>query len=74
MPEGRRGRALLINGGADVLFQNTDSSAVLQKAEEKGTLAFGWDSDMSVRPELASGLGGKNQLDALLQQGGHDDA
>ena len=37
----------LINGGADVLFQNTDSSAVLQKAEEKGKLAFGWDSDMS---------------------------
>ena len=37
----------LLNGGADVLFQNTDSSAVLQKAEEKGKLAFGWDSDMT---------------------------
>lgn len=37
----------LISGGADVLLQNTDSSAVLQKAEEKGKFAFGWDSDMS---------------------------
>jgi simple sugar transport system substrate-binding protein len=37
----------MINGGADVLFQNTDSPAVLQKAEEKGKYAFGWDSDMS---------------------------
>jgi basic membrane protein A len=37
----------LINGGADVLFQNTDSSAVLQTAEKNKKLAFGWDSDMS---------------------------
>jgi simple sugar transport system substrate-binding protein len=37
----------LINGGADVLFQNTDSSAVLQAAEKAGKYAFGWDSDMS---------------------------
>ncbi|MBK7991192.1 MAG: BMP family ABC transporter substrate-binding protein [Comamonadaceae bacterium] len=37
----------LINGGADVLFQNTDSSAVLKTAEEKGKRAFGWDSDMT---------------------------
>jgi ABC-type uncharacterized transport system permease subunit len=37
----------LINGGADVLFQNTDSSAVLQTAEELGKRAFGWDSDMT---------------------------
>jgi basic membrane protein A len=37
----------LINGGADVLLQNTDSSAVLQTAEKNGKFAFGWDSDMS---------------------------
>jgi len=36
----------LINGGADVLMQNTDSSAVLQTAEKNGKRAFGWDSDM----------------------------
>ncbi|MFG6455690.1 BMP family ABC transporter substrate-binding protein [Roseateles sp. BYS96W] len=36
----------LINGGADVLMQNTDSAAVLKTAEEKGKRAFGWDSDM----------------------------
>ncbi|MFC7410455.1 MULTISPECIES: BMP family ABC transporter substrate-binding protein [Hydrogenophaga] len=37
----------LINGGVDVLFQNTDSSAVLQTAEKMGKRAFGWDSDMT---------------------------
>jgi simple sugar transport system substrate-binding protein len=37
----------LINGGADVLMQNTDSSAVLQTAEKAGKFAFGWDSDMT---------------------------
>jgi basic membrane protein A len=37
----------LINGGADVLFQNTDSSAVLQTAAKNKKYAFGWDSDMS---------------------------
>jgi simple sugar transport system substrate-binding protein len=37
----------LINGGADVLMQNTDSSAVLQTAEKLNKRAFGWDSDMS---------------------------
>jgi simple sugar transport system substrate-binding protein len=46
-PKEGEGAASLISGGADVLFQNTDSSAVLQKAEEKGKFAFGWDSDMS---------------------------
>jgi basic membrane protein A len=34
----------LINGGADVLFQNTDSSAVLQTAAKNKKYAFGWDS------------------------------
>ena len=37
----------LLNGGADVLFQNTDSSAVLQTAGKAKKYAFGWDSDMS---------------------------
>jgi simple sugar transport system substrate-binding protein len=37
----------LINAGADVLLQNTDSTAVLQTAEKNGKFAFGWDSDMS---------------------------
>jgi simple sugar transport system substrate-binding protein len=46
-PKEGEGAQSLISGGADVLFQNTDSTAVLQKAEEKGKLAFGWDSDMS---------------------------
>ena len=36
----------LINGGADVLMQNTDSSAVLQTAEKAGKYGIGWDSDM----------------------------
>ncbi len=49
----------LINGGADVLFQNTDSSAVLQTAAKNKKLAFGWDSDMTAyAPEahLASAI------------------
>jgi basic membrane protein A and related proteins len=37
----------LMNAGADVLMQNTDSSAVLQTAEKAGKYAFGWDSDMT---------------------------
>ena len=37
----------LMNGGADVLMQNTDSSAVLQAAAKNKKLAFGWDSDMT---------------------------
>ncbi len=37
----------LLNGGADILLQNTDSSAVLQTAQKAGKFAFGWDSDMS---------------------------
>jgi simple sugar transport system substrate-binding protein len=37
----------LINAGADVLLQNTDSTAVLQTAQKNGKFAFGWDSDMS---------------------------
>jgi basic membrane protein A len=36
----------LIAQGADVLLQNTDSSATLATAAEKHVHAFGWDSDM----------------------------
>jgi basic membrane protein A and related proteins len=49
----------LINQGADVLLQNTDSTAVLQTAEKNGKYAFGWDSDMSAfgpKAHLASAI------------------
>jgi basic membrane protein A len=49
----------LIDQGADVLMQNTDSPAVLQTAEKDGKMAFGWDSDMSKfgpRAHLASAV------------------
>jgi simple sugar transport system substrate-binding protein len=49
----------LINQGADVLLQNTDSTAVLQTAEKNGKFAFGWDSDMSAfgpKAHLASAI------------------
>lgn len=37
----------LINGGVDVMYQNTNSPAVLKTAEERGVRAFGKDGDMS---------------------------
>ena len=46
-PKETEAATALINGGADVLFQNTDTSAVLQTAEKMGKRAFGWDSDMT---------------------------
>ena len=46
-PQETEAATALINGGADVLMQNTDSPAVLKTAEEKGKRAFGWDSDMT---------------------------
>ena len=49
----------LINGGADVLFQNTDSPAVLKTAQDKGKRACGWDSDMTAygpKAHLASSI------------------
>ena len=49
----------LINSGADVLFQNTDSPAVLKTAQDKGKRAFGWDSDMTAygpKAHLASAV------------------
>jgi basic membrane protein A len=47
MNKERQAAETLIGAGADVLMQNTDSPAVLKTAQEKGKLAFGWDSDMS---------------------------
>jgi len=46
-PKETEAATALINGGADVLMQNTDSPAVLKTAEAKGKRAFGWDSDMT---------------------------
>jgi basic membrane protein A len=46
-PKETEGRAEPDQRGADVLFQNTDSSAVLQTAGKNKKLAFGWDSDMT---------------------------
>jgi basic membrane protein A and related proteins len=46
-PKEREAAKALLDQGADVLMQNTDSSAVLQAAEKAGKMAFGWDSDMS---------------------------
>lgn len=58
-PKETEAATALINGGADVLFQNTDSSAVLQTAEKMGKRAFGWDSDMTAygpKAHLASAI------------------
>ncbi|MFT3814016.1 MAG: BMP family ABC transporter substrate-binding protein [Acidovorax sp.] len=37
----------LMNEGADVMYQNTDSPAIVQLAQSKGVWALGQDSDMS---------------------------
>ena len=58
-PKETEGAQSLIDGGADVLLQNTDSSAVLQTAEKNGKYAFGWDSDMAAigpKAHLASAV------------------
>ncbi len=58
-PKETEAATTLVNGGADVLFQNTDSSAVLQTAEKMGKRAFGWDSDMTAygpKAHLASSV------------------
>jgi simple sugar transport system substrate-binding protein len=46
-PKETEAATALIDQGADVLFQNTDSPAVLQTAEKLGKFGFGWDSDMA---------------------------
>lgn len=43
----RQAAETLIGQGADMLLQNTDSTATLQAAQDKGVFAFGWDSDQS---------------------------
>ncbi len=58
-PKETEGAQSLIDGGADVLFQNTDSSAVLQTAEKNGKYGIGWDSDMTAygpKAHLASSV------------------
>ncbi len=58
-PKETEAATALINGGADVLFQNTDSAAVLKTAQDKGKRAFGWDSDMTAygpKAHLASAI------------------
>nr|WP_315465723.1 BMP family ABC transporter substrate-binding protein [uncultured Rhodoferax sp.] len=58
-PKETEAATALINAGADVLFQNTDSPAVLKTAEAKGKRAFGWDSDMTAygpKAHLASAI------------------
>lgn len=55
----REAALALIAQGCDVLMQNTDSPAVVQTAQEKGVMAFGWDSDMSK-------FGGKAHLAASI--------
>lgn len=58
-PKETEAATALINQGADVLMQNTDSSAVLATAEKMGKMAFGWDSDMTAygpKAHLASAV------------------
>lgn len=43
----REAATTLISQGADMLTHHTDSTAVVQAAEEKGKYAFGYHSDMS---------------------------
>lgn len=43
----REAAQALVNSGADVLTQHTDSAAAVQLAEEKGIFAFGYNTDMS---------------------------
>jgi len=43
----RQASMTLMSQGADVITHHTDSTAVVQAAEEKGNYAFGYHSDMS---------------------------
>ena len=73
----------LMNAGADVLFQNTDSPAVLKTAEARGKRALGWDSDMTAygpKAHLASAVvnwgpyyvkATKEALEGSWKGGGH---
>ena len=59
----REAASTLISQGADVVTHHTDSTAVVQVAEEKGKYAFGYHSDMSK-------YGPKAQLSATTHQWG----
>ena len=73
-PKETEAATALINGGADVLMQNTDSPAVLKTAQRRwqARLRLGQRHD-GLRPEGAPGLGG-HQLGAVLRQGRRADA
>lgn len=60
----REAAMTLMSQGADVLMQHTDSTAIVQAAEEKGKFAFGYHSDMSK-------YGAKAQLSATIHEWGH---
>ena len=53
----------LIDQGADVIMQHTDSPAAVQVAESRGVLAFGQDSDMIK-------FGAKTQLTSIIDNWG----
>ncbi len=59
----REAALTLISQGADVVTHHTDSTAVVQAAEEKGKWSFGYHSDMSK-------YGPKTQLTAMTHQWG----
>ena len=44
----RQAAITLISQGADMVTHHTDSTAVVQAAEEEGVYAFGYHSDMSI--------------------------
>jgi basic membrane protein A len=46
-PKEREAAQTLINQNVDVLYQNTDSAAIVELAQSKGVWAFGQDSDMT---------------------------
>jgi basic membrane protein A len=54
----------LVDQGADVLMQHTDSPAAMKLAEERGIYAFGQASDMS-------GFGPKAQLTSVMDDWNH---
>jgi basic membrane protein A len=82
-PKETEAATILISAGADVLFQNTDSAAVLKTAQDKGKRAFGWDSDMTAygpKAHLASAIirwtpyylkATREALEGQWQGGGH---
>ena len=59
----RAAAAALIDQGADVIMQHTDSPAAMQIASERGKLAFGQDSEMIK-------FGPKTQLTSILDTWG----